>query len=187
MAKKRKSETPPAASPLARSGSGLADSGEAVSGMAPTSRPYYESKFALNELPTEVTARVNPALNAPYDDIDLQHAIAQEHWYVCGYKMNMKHPITEETHHLFHDADPSTPMFRVVVKANLSMPMADNLIASIAKSFAFLSVHNQIVGASHIFICAQVPRRARRGLQQPSAPRAPAAPQGVLGARRWRR
>ena len=37
-----------------------------------------------------VTARVNPALNAPYDDIDLQHAIAQEHWYVCGYKMNMK-------------------------------------------------------------------------------------------------
>ena len=124
---------------------------------------------------------MNPALNAPYDDIDLQHAIAQEHWYVCGYKMNMKHPITEETHHLFHDADPSTPMFRVVVKANLSMPMADNLIASIAKSFAFLSVHNRIVGASHIFICAQVPRRARRGLQQPSAPRAPAAPQGVLG------
>uniref|UniRef100_A0A7S3ZJH9 Glutamate decarboxylase n=1 Tax=Pelagomonas calceolata TaxID=35677 RepID=A0A7S3ZJH9_9STRA len=88
-----------------------------------------------------VTARVNPALNAPYDDIDLQHAIAQEHWYVCGYKMNMKHPITEETHHLFHDADPSTPMFRVVVKANLSMPMADNLVASIKKSFAFLDAH----------------------------------------------
>jgi len=76
-----------------------------------------------------------------YDDIDLQHAIAQEHWYVCGYKVNMKHPITEETHHLFHDADPSTPMFRVVVKANLSMPMADNLVASIAKSFAFLDAH----------------------------------------------
>ena len=37
-----------------RTGSGLADSGEAVSGMAPTSRPYYESKFALNELPTEM-------------------------------------------------------------------------------------------------------------------------------------
>ena len=120
MAKKRKSETAPAASPLVRTGSGLADTGPRQSGMAPTSRPYY-------------------------------------------------------------DADPSTPMFRVVVKANLSMPMADNLIASIAKSFAFLSVHNQIVGASHIFICAQVPRRARRGLQQPPAPRAPAAPQGVLG------
>ena len=43
-----------AASPLVRTGSGLADSGEAVSGMAPTSRPYYESKFALNELPTEM-------------------------------------------------------------------------------------------------------------------------------------
>ena len=34
-------------------------------------------------------------------------------------------------------------MFRVVVKANLSMPMADNLVASIKKSFEFLSVHNQ--------------------------------------------
>ena len=66
-------------------------------------------------------------------DIDLQHAIAQEHWYVCGYKMNMKHPITEETHHLFHDADPSTPMFRVVVQATLSLPMAANLVASTAK------------------------------------------------------
>ena len=32
-------------------------------------------------------------------------------------------------------------MFRVVVKANLSMPMADNLIASIKKSFAFLDAH----------------------------------------------
>ena len=52
-----------------------------------------------------------------------------------------RHPITEETHHLFHDADPSTPMFRVVVKANLSMPMADNLVASIKKSFAFLDAH----------------------------------------------
>ena len=27
-----------------------------------------------------VTAMVNPALGASYDDVDLQHAIAQEHW-----------------------------------------------------------------------------------------------------------
>ena len=32
-------------------------------------------------------------------------------------------------------------MFRVVVKANLSMPMADNLVASIKKSFEFLDAH----------------------------------------------
>ena len=43
-----------AASPLVRTGSGLADTGPRQSGMAPTSRPYYESKFALNELPTEM-------------------------------------------------------------------------------------------------------------------------------------
>ena len=32
-------------------------------------------------------------------------------------------------------------MFRRVVKANLSMPMADNLVASIKKSFEFLDAH----------------------------------------------
>ena len=53
-----------AASPLVRTGSGLADSGEAVSGMAPTSRPYYESKFALNELPTEMPKKSFEFLDA---------------------------------------------------------------------------------------------------------------------------
>mmetsp|Transcript_9973 Transcript_9973/g.30205 ORF Transcript_9973/g.30205 Transcript_9973/m.30205 type:complete len:512 (-) Transcript_9973:91-1626(-) len=90
-----------------------------------------------------VTARVNPALDAPYDDIDLQHAIAQEHWYVCGYKMSMRHPVTEETHKLFFDAEPDTTMFRVVVKANLTMPMANNLVESVAKAFEFLEAHGK--------------------------------------------
>jgi hypothetical protein len=54
MAKKRKSETPPAASSLARSGSGLADTGASAAGMAAMSRSYYESKCALNTLPTEM-------------------------------------------------------------------------------------------------------------------------------------
>ena len=52
-------------------------------------RAASSSSSATIGLPV-VTARVNPALGAPYDDVDLQHAIAQEHWYVCGYKMNMK-------------------------------------------------------------------------------------------------
>ena len=88
-----------------------------------------------------VTARVNPALGAPYDDVDLQHAIAQEHWYVCGYKMNMRHPLTEETLPLFSDRDADTTMFRVVVKANVSMPMANNLVSAIEKAFRFLDAH----------------------------------------------
>ena len=33
------------------------------------------------------------------------------------------------------------PHLAQVVKANLSMPMADNLVASIKKSFAFLDAH----------------------------------------------
>ena len=34
-----------------------------------------------------VTACLNPKLKFEYDSIDLQHALGETHWYVCGYKM----------------------------------------------------------------------------------------------------
>ena len=43
-----------------------------------------------------VAARLNPACGFTYDDIDLQHALSQHHWYVGGYKMSLTHPLTEE-------------------------------------------------------------------------------------------
>ena len=48
-----------------------------------------------------VAAMVNPDLGAPYDDVDLQHAIAKERWYVCGYKMNFVDPLSEAPRPLF--------------------------------------------------------------------------------------
>jgi len=34
-----------------------------------------------------VAARFNPALLLKYTDIDFQHAVAESHWYVCGYAL----------------------------------------------------------------------------------------------------
>jgi len=78
-----------------------------------------------------VTACFNPELGLPYDDIDLQHQILQYHWYVSGYRMCFHDPATEETRPLFHDAPASQTMFRVVVKANVTRPMIENLISSL--------------------------------------------------------
>merc|ERR1719277_210694 len=78
-----------------------------------------------------VTACLNPDLDLPYDDIDFQHQISQYHWYVSGYKMSFHSPCDETTQPLFSDAPASQTMFRVVVKANVTRTLMDNLIESI--------------------------------------------------------
>ena len=85
-----------------------------------------------------VAARLNPACGFTYDDIDLQHALSQHHWYVGGYKMSLTHPLTEEILPLCRDEDPERTMFRIVVKNNLTRRMADHLLSSIAETFKFL-------------------------------------------------
>jgi len=39
-----------------------------------------------------VAARLNPALGNKYDDIDLQHALSESHWYVSGYALGFEDP-----------------------------------------------------------------------------------------------
>lgn len=85
-----------------------------------------------------VTAMLNPALNLEYDDIDLQHALSQEHWYVCGYAMNCLNPVTEKKCPLFSDMPLDKTMFRIVVKANLTRPLVDHLLATFVKTLEFL-------------------------------------------------
>jgi len=81
-----------------------------------------------------VSARLNLDLNLEYNDIDLQHAIAEDHWYVSGYKLSMTHPIDETKQPLFVDADMTGTMFRVVVKSNLTKVMANDLLAAVKKA-----------------------------------------------------
>jgi glutamate decarboxylase len=85
-----------------------------------------------------VTAMLNPECGLHYDDVDLQNALAQHHWYVSAYKMGYVHPVTEEMTPLFSDQSVSKTMFRVVVKSNLSYKMVQNLLESFTEALSFL-------------------------------------------------
>ena len=85
-----------------------------------------------------VTAMLNPDCGAGYDDIDLQHAVSQHHWYVGSYRMQLEHPLTGKIIPLFSDAAPDTTMFRIVVKSNLTRGMAKHLIESVRTALEFL-------------------------------------------------
>merc|ERR1719453_834452 len=78
-----------------------------------------------------VTLRLNPEQGFAFNDIDLQHSIAQDQWYVSGYAMSMTHPLTDKKMPLFEDEDMSGTMFRVVVKSNLTTYMAEDLVRAI--------------------------------------------------------
>lgn len=78
-----------------------------------------------------VTMRLNPDQKFGFDDIDFQHTIAEAHWYVSGYAMSYTHPTTEKKLPLFNDADINATMFRVVVKSNLTMYLAEDLIEAV--------------------------------------------------------
>jgi glutamate decarboxylase len=102
-----------------------------------------KSRFILldngdsNCLPV-VTAMLNPACDMAFDDVDLQHALSQHHWYVSAYKMGFNHPITEKIVPLFIDQPVSKTMFRIVVKSNLTYSMVQHLLESFRESLEFL-------------------------------------------------
>lgn len=108
-------------------------------------KPYFQILDAADGdacLPV-VTARLHPDLALPFDDIDLQHAIAQERWYVSGYKMTFQHPLTHQVLALFHDQDDlEATLFRIVVKSNLTRPMADHLLTSVRCALSYLEDHH---------------------------------------------
>lgn len=85
-----------------------------------------------------VAAMLNPECEFTFDDIDLQHVLAQHHWYVSGYKLGFNHPTKEHMLPLLNDASVDQTMFRVVVKSNLTRAMARNLLQSFEEAFALL-------------------------------------------------
>jgi len=88
-----------------------------------------------------VAARLNLEQKFTFDDIDFQHAISLEHWYVSGYALSMTHPITEEKQKLFYNAEMDETMFRVVVKSNLTHYLADDLIHAMSNALEKLDRH----------------------------------------------
>lgn len=85
-----------------------------------------------------VTAMLNPECGFTYDDIDMQHVLSQNHWYVSGYRMGFNDPISEEYSPLFNDEDAQQSMFRVVVKSNLTRSLAEDLLGSFKAAFELL-------------------------------------------------
>ncbi len=85
-----------------------------------------------------VTAMLNPECGFTYDDIDMQHVLSQNHWYVSGYRMGFNDPISEEYSPLFHDEDAQQSMFRIVVKSNLTRSLAEDLLESLKAAFELL-------------------------------------------------
>jgi glutamate decarboxylase len=74
------------------------------------------------------SARVNPELDIEHDDFDIQHAVAEFHWYVSAYRLSFedfsKGGVTGP---LCKDEPEFASMFRVVFKSNLTHSMADDL------------------------------------------------------------
>ena len=85
-----------------------------------------------------VTAMIDKDAGLPFDDIDLQHVLSMEHWYVSGYVQNFHDPDTEETLPLFSNSPADGTMFRIVVKSNLTHTMTVNLVECIQRSIQFL-------------------------------------------------
>ncbi|KAL3802921.1 hypothetical protein ACHAWO_003553 [Cyclotella atomus] len=85
-----------------------------------------------------VSARLNPDLGLHYDDKDFQHALSESHWYVSGYSLGFENPATFEFEDLFTDVDQASTMFRIVVKSNLSMGLAQNLANKIKETLLVL-------------------------------------------------
>lgn len=110
-------------------------------------RPDGKPRFELLDsddccLPV-VAARLNNAdKSLGYDDIDLQHALAESHWYVSGYGLTFENLAAGDKHEsLFHDGTMDATMFRIVVKSNVTMMLAENLVRSIAAVLPVLDKH----------------------------------------------
>lgn len=114
------------------------------SALRETKHPSGEPRFEILDsggklcLPV-VAARLNPKLNLAYNDIDLQHALSESHWYVSGYQLSFEN-FTKggEVDDLFKDEKGSATMFRVVVKSNLTSALAEDLIRALHEILSVL-------------------------------------------------
>jgi len=95
-----------------------------------------------------VAAMFNPELELSYDEVDLQHVVAQSNWYVSAHYMSMHHPVLGESVPLFSNQPIAQGMFRVVVKSNLTTIMAENLLKQIKAAVEFLDEHGS--GFKHV-------------------------------------
>ena len=87
-----------------------------------------------------VAGYLNPEGDFNYDDIDVQHVVSERHWYVAGYHMSFPHHLTEEPLPLFSTTSADRTMLRIVVKSNLTLQLAQDLLNAIKGAVEFLDL-----------------------------------------------
>jgi hypothetical protein len=131
---------------------------DAMGQISPDGHPWQRRREAC--LPM-VTAMFNRELGLEYDEVDLQHAVAQGHWFVGSYTMSMQHPVTRKTTPIFKDQSVGDSMFRIVVKSNMTKHMAANLVHEIHSAVEFLDTHpNNAITAKRPRIAKKIPGAA---------------------------
>jgi hypothetical protein len=102
---------------------------------------------------------LDPSSHRPYDGVDLQHLLSESHWYVSGYGLGFEDPFDGSAFKpLCRDASSDATMFRIVVKSNLTMSLAENLIATFEATLpildsmeaGFLSAHTAKLALRHL-------------------------------------
>jgi len=84
-------------------------------------------------------ARLNPEVTLnQFNDIDLQHTLYESHWYVSGYTMGFEDFVQEKTVPFTSDAAKNSTMFRIVVKSNLTLNLAEDLIVHFREAVEYL-------------------------------------------------
>ena len=103
-------------------------------------KPRFEIVDAGDEycLPV-VAARLNTDSFFKYNDVDLQHAVAEFHWYVSAYSLSFENVAEDDKlDMLCSDIDHKACMFRIVVKANLTQYLAQDLVTEFDKALELL-------------------------------------------------
>lgn len=127
-----------------------------------------------------VGARLNPELDIKYDDIDLQHALSESHWYVSGYTLSFENfgnkGIVES---LFTDVDQNLTMFRIVCKSNLTFSLAEDLVEQIRDVLPVLD------SMEDGYASIQATKEAAKGLACSKATSGDSAMVAALAASKW--
>lgn len=86
-----------------------------------------------------VAARLNTESFFKYNDVDLQHAVAEFHWYVSAYALSFENGAEDDKlDMLCSDIDHTAMMFRIVVKSNLTQYLAQDLVTEFDKALELL-------------------------------------------------
>merc|ERR1711933_323478 len=90
-------------------------------------------------------ARLNPEVTLKqFNDIDLQHTLYESHWYVSGYTMGFEDFVQEKTVPFTSDAAKNSTMFRIVVKSNLTLNLAEDLVVHFREAVEYLMKNKYI-------------------------------------------